>query len=138
MIVVLIAFGLGIVAGLRTFTAPAALLIARGSIAGWILGFLALGEYVADLLPNTPSRTQLFGLSARLISGAFSGYVAATGFGAAGWAGAVAGVLGSVVGTYGGHAGRLKLIARFGPVAAALTEDLVAIVLAVIVVTSRA
>ena len=37
----------------------------------------AVGEYVWDVLPNTPSRTQALGLSARVISGAFVGWLIA-------------------------------------------------------------
>jgi uncharacterized membrane protein len=69
----LLTFGIGVVAGLRTMTAPA--LVAWAAHLGWInlagshfsfvgsvwavalLSFGALAEYVVDLLPSTPSRT---------------------------------------------------------------------------------
>jgi uncharacterized membrane protein len=34
--------------------------------------FLAIGEYVWDLLPNTPNRTALPGLISRIVTGSFS------------------------------------------------------------------
>jgi uncharacterized membrane protein len=131
----LLAFGLGVSAGMRTFTAPAAVLAARGYLAGYFLAAAAGAEYVMDLLPNTPSRTQLVGVSARVLSGAFSGYMlAGIRGGPALWC-AVAGIAGSLVGTYGGHAARLGLIQRIGAVPAALAEDAVAIALAIFIVT---
>ena len=39
----------------------------------YITGLLALGELVADKLPNTPSRKETMGFSARLLTGAVSG-----------------------------------------------------------------
>jgi uncharacterized membrane protein len=83
------ALGIGIVAGLRSFTAPAAVswaaylgwLELRGSPlsfmgARWavvIFTLLALVEYIGDLLPRTPSRTAPGPLIARMVSGALSG-----------------------------------------------------------------
>ena len=61
--------------GLRTFTPVAAVLLVRGGIWGIVLAVAAVGEYVWDVLPNTPSRTQALGLSARVISGAFVGWL---------------------------------------------------------------
>src|SRR6188472_3252740 len=83
------AFGIGIVAGLRSLTAPAA--VAWAAHLGWIhlsdspLSFmdsswafilfsvLAVFEFVADLLPRTPSRTAPGPLIARMISGSLCG-----------------------------------------------------------------
>jgi uncharacterized membrane protein len=110
-------------------------LAARGYLAGYFLAAAAGAEYVMDLLPNTPSRTQLVGVSARVLSGAFSGYVLAGIHGGPALWCAVAGIAGSLVGTYGGHAARLGLIQRIGAVPAALAEDAVAIALAIFIVT---
>jgi uncharacterized membrane protein len=129
------AFGLGIVAGLRTFTAPAAVLVARGHVAGYFLIAAAIGEYIVDLLPKTPSRTRPLALYARIVSGGFSGYMVAGMHGAPGLWGAIAGVAGSLVGTYGGYYARVTLIRRVEAIPAALIEDAVAIALAVLVVT---
>jgi len=73
MIVLLLAVLIGVVAGLRTFTAPAAISWAAhfgwlqlGSTplafmgyawTSWILTVLAVVELVVDQLPSTPSRT---------------------------------------------------------------------------------
>jgi uncharacterized membrane protein len=74
----LLALGLGFVSGLRTFTPVAAVLLVRGGIWGIVLAVAAVGEYVWDVLPNTPSRSEAMGLSARVISGAFVGWMIAT------------------------------------------------------------
>jgi uncharacterized membrane protein len=126
---------LGIVAGLRTLTAPAVLLLLRG--AGFPAYFVAAGallEYVGDLSPRAPPRTGLVGLSARLISGGFCGWVLTAPTGASIVAGVVLGACGAVIGAFGGLAARRKAISLIGPVNAGLTEDLIAIVTAVAIV----
>jgi len=124
---------LGVVAGLRSLTAPAALYLARGGIAGYVLTVAALGELVGDMLPKTPPRTFPPGLIARIASGAFVGWMLCAWHGAAPVAGALVGVIGALIGTYGGKAVRLWLIERAGGVASALIEDVVAIGLAICV-----
>ena len=125
---------LGVVAGLRSLTAPAALYLARGGIAGYVLAVAALGELVNDLLPKTPPRTFLPLLIARVLSGAFVGWMLCAWHGTAPVAGAVVGIAGALIGTYGGKAARLWLIERAGRVPSALIEDAVAIALAIWVV----
>src|SRR5688572_11951061 len=96
---IVLALLVGVVAGLRTATAPAAVSWAAwlgwlgldGTWAaflgsGWavlILTVLALGEFVADQLPSTPSRKVPQQFGARLLSGAFAG--AALGAASGGW-----------------------------------------------------
>src|SRR5260370_23880126 len=81
----LLVFGIGVVAGLRSMTAPAA--VAWAAHLGWIslhgspLAFMgsawavgiftlgALGEFVADQLPTTPARTAALRLTARIVIG---------------------------------------------------------------------
>ncbi|MBV8151884.1 MAG: hypothetical protein JO101_00300 [Candidatus Eremiobacteraeota bacterium] len=117
---------------MRTFTAPAVLILTRGpQIAGIAFALGALLEYVGDLFPRTPSRTRPLSLTARLLSGAFVGWLAAVAFGAPQPAGAICGVAGALVGTYGGLAFRLTWTARIGAVPAALLEDAIAIGIAV-------
>jgi uncharacterized membrane protein len=135
MVALLGAFGLGFVAGLRAFTAPAALAFSRGPILTAIGVLAALFEYVMDLLPSTPSRTDPRSLVVRIVSGGFCGWVIAAAWGGSAIAGAVAGVAGALAGAYGGHAARLAAIARIGAVPAALVEDVVAVGLAVLIVT---
>lgn len=136
MPVILAAFLLGCVAGLRTFTAPAVLWLMRHtSLLAYLLAVAALAEYFGDLLPNVPARTSLGPLLARMLSGAFCGWGLTW---SSGWltiaVGAVAGALGAVVGAHGGLALRMRTIAAIGAVPAALAEDLVAILGAIAIV----
>lgn len=143
MSVYLFALLIGIIAGLRTMTAPAAVAwathLGRLDLGGtwlaflgnvwvrWILTALALVELVVDQLPSTPSRTVPVQFGARILTGALSG----AGVGAAGgsWVGGLlAGAVGAVVGTLGGRAFRARLAAAFGSDRpAAFVEDAVAI-----------
>lgn len=135
MPLLLAAFLLGCVAGLRTFTAPAVLWLTRHtSLLAYLLAVAALAEYFVDLLPNVPARTSLGPLAARIVSGAFCGWGLAWTAGGLTVAAAVAGALGAVVGAYGGLALRRRAIALIGSVPAALAEDVVAIVGAILIV----
>jgi uncharacterized membrane protein len=140
----LMALLIGVVAGLRSLTAPA--VVAWAALLGWInlhgtwavwvadvitvvvLTILAVGELVADKLPRTPPRTAAPSFSARIVLGAFAGAV----IGAA-WhytfSSLGAGVLGAVAGTLGGyHARRFLVAARDGhDLPVALLEDALAI-----------
>ena len=139
---VLLAFLIGIVAGLRAFTAPAAVSLAAHyghlSVGGtplaflgyrwtpWILLVLACGELVGDQLPATPSRKVPVQFGTRIVMGALAGGAIA-GPGRL-LPGAAAGVLGAVAGTLGGAAVRAKLAAAFrNDRPAALIEDGIAI-----------
>lgn len=142
-IVILCALVIGMVSGMRSFTAPAIVAIAArfgyltlsGSILGWVSSnvavFLfvsfALGEIVADKLPQTPSRTKVFSFVFRIVSGVFCGACLGTSTPYA-IAGAIAGGLGAVAGTIGWHALRARMAAAFGKdLPAALLEDALAI-----------
>jgi uncharacterized membrane protein len=145
-----LALVIGIVAGLRAFTAPAAaswaarlgaphldgtwLAFMGYQWTPWIFTVLALVEYVTDQLPSTPSRTVPMQFGARLVSGALSG--ATIGAMGGSWVGGLtAGVIGAVIGTYGGAAARARLAATLGrDLPAALIEDAAAIVLGLAVV----
>ena len=142
------ALGIGIVAGLRSLTAPAAVswaahlgwLSLRGSpvafmgstVAVVILSLAAIVEFVADLLPKTPNRTAPVGLIARIVTGALSGTcicAAATG---PMLVGAVLGAIGAVIGAFAGYQVRARLVNALGVKDAVIgiSEDLVAIGLA--------
>ena len=141
----LLAFGLGVVAGLRSLTAPA--VVAWAAQLGWInlqgsplafmgskwtvgiLTVLALVELIADQLPSTPARTAPVGLTARIVTGALSGACLAVAGAAALWLGAVVGVIGALIGTFGGYQARVGLVRglRVPDVAIAIPEDVVAI-----------
>jgi uncharacterized membrane protein len=142
---------IGVVAGLRAMTAPAAvswaayLWINLADTPLWFLGYwitpwiftaLALFELVTDQLPSTPSRTVPIQFGTRIVMGALAG----AGLGAAGGSlvgGLVAGIIGAVIGTYGGRAFRGKLAASFGSDRpAALIEDAIAIVGALVIVSA--
>ena len=148
----LLALLIGVVAGLRAMTAPAA--VAWGAYLGWLplsgtwAGFmghwiavaiftvLALVELVGDQLPSTPSRKVPVQFGTRLVSGAFVGAIIGTAGGAL-IAGLVAGIVGAAIGTYGGAEVRSRLAGAFGrDLPAALIEDAVAIVLAFLVVSA--
>jgi uncharacterized membrane protein len=146
----LLSFGIGIVAGLRSLTAPA--VVAWAAYLGWInlqgslLSFmgskwtagiftvLALAELVADQLPKTPPRTAAVGLSARIVTGALSGACLAVAGGSALWLGALLGAIGGVAGAFGGYQARVGLVRalRIPDYAIAIPEDIVAIGLGVL------
>lgn len=152
-LVLLLALCIGIVAGLRSLTAPA--VVAWAAYLGWInlhgspLAFmgsvwavgiftvLALGELVADQLPSTPSRTALVGLSARIVTGALAGACLGVAGGASLWVPALAGALGGVVGAFGGYKARVGLVRalRVRDVVIAIPEDLIAIGLGLVLVS---
>ncbi|WP_156690602.1 DUF4126 domain-containing protein [Mycobacterium sp. Marseille-P9652] len=143
-LVMLMALLIGVVAGLRSLTAPAVVAWAgflgwinlHGTWASWvaniitvlILSGLAIGELVTDKLPKTPARTAPPSFVARLVMGGFAGAV----IGAA-WhytfSSLGAGVIGAVLGTLGGYHARRRLVAaRNGQdLPIALLEDAVAI-----------
>jgi len=140
--VIVFALLIGIVAGLRAFTAPAAVSIAvrywHLGVAGmplaflgyrwtaWIFVAIALAELVGDQLPATPSRKVPVQFGTRIVMGALAG--GAIGGTALFYPGLAAGAAGAVIGTLGGAAARAKLAAAFrNDRPAALIEDVVAI-----------
>lgn len=146
-LVLLLALLIGVVAGLRSLTAPAVVAWAAcPALLGWInmqhtwaswvgniitvvvVTILAVVELVTDKLPKTPPRTAPPGFAARLITGGFSGAVIGTAWGYK-WGGLGAGVIGAVLGTLGGFQARRRLTAaRAGQdLPIALLEDAVAI-----------
>jgi uncharacterized membrane protein len=132
------AFLLGLIAGLRTFTAPAVLwLIRHRTPAAYILCVLALAEYAGDLYPSAPPRTKAAGLVARLFSGAFCGWAVTSSAGGS-VLGGVVGAFGAVIGAYLGLAARTRAVGLVGRVPAALAEDAVAILGAVALVLALA
>ena len=87
---------------------------------------LALGEFVGDQLPSTPSRTVPMQFGARLLSGASCDAAIGSPHGAM-LGGLLAGIVGAIIGTFGGRAFRLRLAAAFKKdPAAAFIEDAIA------------
>jgi uncharacterized membrane protein len=149
----LLAFLMGVVAGLRSMTAPAA--VSWAARLGWlhlqntwlaflayvatpyILSVLAIGELIADKLPSTPSRKAPLGSTGRVLAGALcGGAVGATSKALIG--GILAGVLGAVAGTLGGYEFRTRLVKAIGgkDLPIALFEDVIAIGGAALIVFS--
>ncbi|MDR7221819.1 DUF4126 domain-containing protein [Aminobacter aminovorans] len=147
----LLALLIGIVAGLRAMTAPAA--VAWGAWLGWLplagtwAGFmghwiavaiftvLAIVELITDQLPSTPSRKVPVQFGTRIVMGALSGAVIGT-VGGVVIGGLAAGVIGAILGTLGGAAVRGSLAKSFGKdLPAALIEDAVAVLGALLIVS---
>jgi uncharacterized membrane protein len=146
-----LAFLIGIVAGLRAMTPVAA--VSWAARLGWLkldgtpLAFLsyaatpwiatlaALAELVNDKLPKTPSRKIPPAFIARILMGALCGAaIGATAGALAG--GLIVGAIGAVVGTLGGAELRGRLARAAGrDLPIALLEDAIAIALAFWVVT---
>ncbi len=139
----LCAFLIGLVAGLRSMLAPAIvswfarenllnightyLALMNYTITAAIFTLLAIFELVFDKLPKTPSRKEPVSFIVRILSGSLVGAtIGATGDKIV--LGIVAGALGAVVGTLGGAAARAKLATLFGrDYRAAILEDIVGI-----------
>ena len=140
-----LAIGIGIIAGLRSFTAPAVVawaahfrwLSLHGSPLGFIgspaavaiLSLLAIGELVADKLPMTPNRTAPAPLVARIITGALCGACVWAAAGKSLIAGALVGGTASVIGAFAGYKVRRRLVNKrhIHDFVVAVCEDLFAI-----------
>ena len=139
-----LAFLIGVVAGLRSMTAPAAvswaarlgwlhlentwLAFLGSSITPYILSMLAIGELINDKLPKTPSRKAPAPFAARVVLGALCGAaLGATSQALIG--GLLAGALGGVAGTLGGYEFRARVVKAMGgnDLPIALLEDAIAI-----------
>jgi len=151
MLIYVLALLIGVVAGLRAMTAPAA--VSWAAYLGWInldgswlsflsywlapllLTLLAIAELITDQLPSTPSRKVPMQFGARIFMGAVCG--AALGFAGGNWIiGLVLGAIGAVLGTLGGYEARKNLVIATGgqglPIA--LIEDGIAIAMALWIV----
>jgi uncharacterized membrane protein len=141
MIVLLLAFAIGVVAGLRSLTAPAVVAWAAhlgclqlhgtqlsfmaSAITVGIFTVLALGEFYADQLPSTPARTAPVGLIARILTGALSGASLALAGGQTLAIGAALGAVGGIVGAFAGYQVRTGLVKalKVRDLVIALAED---------------
>jgi len=150
-----LAAGIGIVAGLRSLTAPA--VVSWAAYLGWlnlggsplafmgsvaavaIFSLLAIVEFVGDVLPTTPSRTSLVPLIARIVMGGLCGACLCVSAGQSLVAGAAIGGIGGVIGAFGGYQARTRLGRALGvkDIFIAIPEDLVAIGLAYLLVSPR-
>jgi uncharacterized membrane protein len=143
--VLLLAFLIGGVSGLRTFTGPATTawgahlrwLGVSNSLFAWmssiaavaVFTLLALLELVMDKLPSTPSRLRPAGLIGRTISGVLCGGCLAYAGGQSPLLGAVAGIAGAIAGAFAGNRIRASLVKalKVPDFVIALLEDAVAI-----------
>ena len=144
LLFLLMALLIGVVAGLRSLTAPAVVswgaylgsITLQSTWAAWVaslitaivLTVLAVGELVNDKLPKTPPRTAPPVFAARIIMGGFAGAVIGASHH---WTVTClgAGIIGAVLGTLGGYQARKRLVAAIGgkDLPIALLEDAVAI-----------
>jgi uncharacterized membrane protein len=153
--VFVIAIGIGIVGGLRSMTAPA--VISWSAHLGWlhlqgsplalmgstaavaIFSLAAIGEYVVDKLPNTPSRTAPTGFITRIVVGVLCGACVYASAGQSLLFGAVFGAIGAAIGTLAGYQARTRLVKglKVKDIFVAIPEDLVAIGLGFVLVSLR-
>jgi len=151
--VFILAIGIGIVAGLRSLLAPA--VVAWAAHLGWlnlygspfafmgstaavaIFSLLAIGELIADKLPQAPKRTALAGLLARILTGGLCGACFCVAAGNSLLAGALLGGTGAVIGAFVGYEIRKRLMnnLHIKDFFVAICEDLIAIGLAYLLVS---
>ena len=147
------AFAIGLVAGLRSLTAPEVVSWAANlkwldlqnsslawlatATAAWILSAAAIAEFVVDKLPNTPSRKKPLGLIARFLMGGLSGAGLCAATHQSLVAGAVLGGLGGLAGAFIGYEMRSRLVKtlKVPDIVIALFEDAVAICSALLIVS---
>jgi uncharacterized membrane protein len=143
--VILLAFLLGAVAGLRSMAAPA--IVAWAIREGWLdvhgssLSFMgstaaiviftlfAIGELVVDKFPSTPSRLRPPSLIARAVLGGLSGAVVAAAGSQSAAMGAFVGAAGGIAGSFAGYAFRMRLgrLPGASDLVVAMLEDVIAI-----------
>ena len=143
--VLLLALGIGVIAGLRAFTAPA--VTTWAAYLGWThlqhtpLGFLtsiitvviftllAAFEIVNDKRPSTPSRTAPGSLVARVVTGGLSGAAVGVASGQLVKVSVLMAAVGAVVGTFGGYQIRTRTVKalKVPDYVIAVIEDLVAV-----------
>jgi uncharacterized membrane protein len=144
-LVMALALGIGVIAGLRALTAPAT--VSWAAHLGWIqvsgthfsfmssiiataiLTLAAIAEIVNDKLPKTPPRTAPPSVIIRIVMGAFAAATLSAGTGGSIAIGALLGAVGALIGTYGGYYVRTATVkALHSPdFVIALVEDAIAI-----------
>jgi uncharacterized membrane protein len=145
--VLICSFGIGFVAGLRSMTAPA--LVSWAAYLGWLdlstgpfyflsfqpviilLTLWALFELVLDKTDKLGSRTGPLGLIFRIVTGSLSGAAVYSGAGGALTLGAIIGLAGAMIGTFGGYYSRRAIVERssLSDFKVAIVEDIVAVTL---------
>ena len=150
--VLLWAFLIGVIAGLRALTAPAAVAWAgfghgilnhtplrfMGRLpAALVFTVLALLEMYADQLPSTASRLAPAGLISRIVTGGLSGACLAAADAGSIALGCVLGAVGGVVGAFAGYYARTGVVKalKVADLPIALLEDAIAIGGAIFIVS---
>jgi len=149
--VFVLALGIGIVAGLRSLTAPA--VVAWAAHLGWlnlhgtslafmgstasvaVFSLLAIGELIADKLPTIPKRTAPVPLMGRVVTGGLCGACLCAAVGKSLVAGALLGAMGGAVGAFAGYEIRKRLALHVKDVVVAVCEDVIAVGLALFLVS---
>jgi uncharacterized membrane protein len=150
-----VAFGIGIVAGLRSLTAPAA--VSWAAHLGWlnlhgsplafmgstaavaIFSLLAIVEYVGDMLPKTPKRTAAAPLTARIVMGGVAGACVCAAANQPLLVGVALGGMGGLIGAFAGYEIRKRVVnsLKIKDAIIALAEDLITIGAAFFLVLPR-
>lgn len=143
--VLALAFAIGLIAGLRSLTAPAVVSWAAqwkwldlgqsqmaflgSTMAAYVLTAGAIVELIMDKLPKTPRRTEALGLIARFALGGLSGAALCAAANQSAVLGGVLGGVGGVAGGFAGYAARTRLVKalKVPDLVVALVEDAVAI-----------
>jgi len=149
--VFVLALGIGIVAGLRSLTAPA--VVAWGAHLTWLnlhgsplvfigsttavatFSLLAIGELIADKLPTIPKRTAPAPLLARVVIGGLCGACLSAAGAKSLLAGMLLGGIGGVIGAFLGYRIRRRLDLHIKDVVIAVCEDVVAVGFALFLVS---
>jgi uncharacterized membrane protein len=144
-LVLALAFFIGVIAGLRAMTAPAVTCWAAylgwinltGSHLAWMASIItvaiftlaAVGEIINDKLPKTGPRTAPPSVVIRCVMGGWCGAALAIA-GGQGWIiGVVLGIVGALVGTFGGYQARHQIVTglKIKDLPIALIEDVIAV-----------
>lgn len=146
---------LGVVTGMRCFTAIAIFcwavwlgLIPELGWAVWssylaaaiLFTICAAGEWIADTLPKTPPRTELWPATCRVVVAGLVGALVATAIDEPVAGGVLFGAVGAVVGTWGGFFVRMtiaRLFRRDFPAALLETASAIALAISCIVTLHR-
>jgi len=146
-------FLLGCLTGLRSLTPPA--IVCWAAHLGWLnlagtkLAFmdrpvtlifftlLAVAELIADKLPKTPARTAPLRLIARVVLGCLCGVALAISAGGKLLVPAIVGIVGALIGTFGGYNTRHTLVfrAHIPDFAVATAEDVIAVAGSLLIVS---
>ena len=144
-LILVLAFLIGLVCGLRSMTGPA--LVCWGAHLGWlhlsgshlaflgssialiVFSLLAVGELIADQLPKIPRRTSAGPLTARVLLGGMCGGALAIAGSASFGMSCLLGGLGGLVGAFAGYTARRVATSegRLPDFPVAVLEDLIAI-----------